>query len=76
MAKDKWVDPEENTLDGMLRVMANLDHCCTNCANLYENQYSCKAFPVQIPAPLLTGGRSHTKPYPGDNGIRWTKKEK
>lgn len=35
---------------------------------------NCAAFPDGIPKELEWGGVSHDKPYPGDNGYRWTLK--
>ncbi len=32
----------------------------------------CRAFPFGIPDEILSGKVSHEKPYPGDNGIRFT----
>ena len=31
----------------------------------------CKAFPDGIPEKILTGEHDHTKPFKGDNGIRF-----
>ena len=33
--------------------------------------FICKAFPKKIPDEIMFGGFDHTKPYPGDNGIRF-----
>ena len=35
----------------------------------------CKAFPQGIPQNIITGENDHKKPYPGDNGIQFEKKE-
>ena len=44
---------------------------CFVCKNLIltEEYLVCKAFPKEIPAEIITGRRSHSKPYKGDNGI-------
>jgi len=35
----------------------------------------CKAFPDGIPDVIAYGDDPHTSPYPGDNGIRYERKE-
>ena len=37
----------------------------------YINKGRCYAFPNGIPEEILTGEFDHSKPYPGDNGIRF-----
>lgn len=32
----------------------------------------CRAFPHKIPEKIWEGGYDHRKPYPGDNGVRFT----
>jgi len=34
-------------------------------------KYSCKAFPDRIPDEILEGEHDHSKPFKGDNGIRF-----
>jgi hypothetical protein len=48
---------------------------CATCRN-YLDDLKCKAFPKRIPNEILTGKRSHTRPYPGDNGILYDPEEK
>ena len=43
---------------------------CASCKN-YLNDNKCKAYPDGIPGVILTVKFDHTKPYPGDNGIRF-----
>ena len=37
----------------------------------YIGVMRCKAFPEKIPEEIMTGFKDHSKPYPGDNGIRY-----
>ena len=39
----------------------------------YTGVITCKAFPDKIPDDIITGMFDHTKPYKGDNGIRFEK---
>ena len=48
---------------------------CDSCRHLLDND-KCDAFPDGIPEPILTGEHDHTKPYPGDGGIRYEALEK
>ena len=34
-------------------------------------EQKCKAFPKRIPEDILVGRNDHSKPFPGDNGIRF-----
>lgn len=34
-------------------------------------RHVCAAFPGGIPTPIVLGVNLHTKPYPGDRGIRY-----
>ena len=37
------------------------------------SMYKCKAFPDGIPKDILLGNHDHTKPFAGDNGVRFEK---
>jgi len=52
----------------------NLPIQCATCSN-YEGGLKCPAFPNKIPVEIITGDFDHSKPFPGDNGIRWEKLE-
>ena len=47
------------------------DGICNKCKHIYDDGQRCKAFPKGIPSVVLTGEHKHTKPYRGDNGIRF-----
>ena len=47
---------------------------CNKCKHLIPESARCKAFPHGIPRAILANRADHTKPYPGDNGIRFEKK--
>jgi hypothetical protein len=48
---------------------------CSICARLRDREmWRCSAFPAGIPAAILAGEFDHTKPYLGDNGLRFTPK--
>jgi len=42
---------------------------CKNIKSLVDR--TCKAFPKGIPIQIWNGKNNHTKPYKGDNGIRF-----
>lgn len=44
---------------------------CLACNNLNNNMTTCRAFPKGIPTKILTGHWDHTRPFKGDNGIRF-----
>lgn len=47
---------------------------CLKCKHYHFGGYfSCEAFPVSrgIPPEIWDGEYDHTKPYPGDNGVRF-----
>ncbi len=50
---------------------------CMDCKHFFKQKgpFSCKAFPKGIPDEILKGGFNHKKPFPGDNGIRFEKKD-
>ncbi len=70
-----FVYPEDIRMDRCIKVMENLDVCCSICVHLRENRYSCDAFPSFIPTDILTGQVRHDTPYRGDRGIRFKAKE-
>ena len=47
---------------------------CVSCKNKRFDA-TCRAFPNGIPEAILVGQHDHTKPYAGDNGIRFEAKE-
>ncbi len=50
---------------------------CLDCKNLIDDEkFTCKAFPDGIPDEILFNEADHTKPYKGDNGIRFEPIEK
>ena len=44
---------------------------CARCIFRFSGKSVCVAFPRGIPTDLLEGQFDHTKPYPGDGGIRF-----
>tara|TARA_R100000501_G_C2631536_1_gene127893 strand:- start:4609 stop:4896 length:288 start_codon:yes stop_codon:yes gene_type:complete len=45
---------------------------CIVCEHLISaDEETCEAYPEGIPGPLFYGEISHTKPYKGDNGLRF-----
>jgi len=46
---------------------------CNICKHFKEGEHkdTCKAFPDGIPIDIRYRGFDHTKPYKGDNGIRF-----
>jgi len=65
-----------NILDGedSLYEMTMISNVCTHCKHYnfddVEN-HTCEAFPDGIPPDIWLGKNDHTKPYPGDHGIRF-----
>ena len=53
--------------------IANISVQCLKCVHLHKNMTRCEAFLSGIPAKIFTGGFDHTKPFQGDNGIRFEK---
>jgi hypothetical protein len=43
---------------------------CSNCKHRHEDTIACDAFD-SIPSVILEDQFDHTKPYPGDRGIRF-----
>ena len=44
---------------------------CLACNNLHNDMTTCRAFKKGIPVKILAGHWDHTKPFKGDNGIRF-----
>lgn len=47
---------------------------CVTCKHKSTTGATCTAFPNGIPEQILTNASDHTKPYPGDNGIRYERR--
>lgn len=47
---------------------------CTTCSHFVmdKGNWHCGAFPEGIPEEILGGSVDHHKPYPGDQGIRYS----
>ncbi len=48
---------------------------CASCKHKDPKGRKCKAFPKGIPIEIAIGDFDHTKPYPGDNEIRFEPKK-
>ena len=48
---------------------------CHQCVHQHSNPFNCSAFPEGIPKEILVGDIVHTEPYPGDQGIRYKRKD-
>lgn len=48
---------------------------CSFCRHKVDGAAKCSAFPDLIPEEIRNGEHNHSKPYPGDNGIRFELKE-
>ena len=55
--------------------MPELPDACASCAHFRNQELSglatCAAFPVRIPAAVMSGRNDHTSAIAGDNGIQW-----
>ena len=75
--KGKLIEPEDNVLDKVHKMMNNLPKSsCFRCKHLNTDEISCKAFPRIIPREILLAQVPHNKPYEGDNGIQFEEKSK
>ena len=43
---------------------------CLVCKH-FKRDYTCAAFPAEIPEPILLNEADHREPIEGDNGIQW-----
>ena len=43
---------------------------CVSCRH-FKSDWTCKAFPDEIPRDIVFEHFDHRKPYPGDRGIRF-----
>lgn len=48
---------------------------CVYCKHKHDTGGTCEAFPDGIPEKILLNKSDHTKPYPGDGGVRFEKRE-
>ncbi len=47
---------------------------CDTCVHLHGGAtWSCTAFPNGIPDPIFMSEADHHEPYPGDNGVVYTR---
>jgi hypothetical protein len=55
----------------------SVDYPCKTCKHLKLFSYPvcCAAYPDGVPQEILTGKEKHKKPYRGDNGIQYEKRE-
>ena len=59
--------------------MIPIEPICIYCKHYNENditKFSCKAYIEGIPEKIINGEHIHTKPFKGDNGIRFENKPK
>src|SRR4051794_9495486 len=57
----------------MAEAMTNTPQCdaCIHLDRDTPGGYRCAAFPEWIPVPIQANKHDHSKPYPGDHGIRY-----
>ena len=56
------------SVDGPLDISTQ----CLGCENFKnKKRFTCRAFPKGIPSKIISGNFDHTKPFPGDKGIRF-----
>jgi len=51
------------------------DDQCHSCTHWKYGTLNCAAFPKGIPVGFLMAEFDHTKPYPGDKGLRYSPKK-
>lgn len=44
---------------------------CQQCRWAHEDRTTCRAFPLAIPAVILTGEHDHRLPFRGDRGVQF-----
>ena len=67
--------PNKATLDGQEErdlVRATALPACAVCEHWDVGEQTCEAFPERIPDDIFRYGNDHRRPYPNDNGIRFT----
>lgn len=47
---------------------------CDRCVHYNALSVTCTAFPKGIPSVIVTGKFIHTRPFPGDHGVRFEEK--
>lgn len=58
--------------EGLIASMpVTISEQCATCRH-WTVALRCEAFPVGIPEPILSGRHDHTRPYPDDNGLRYS----
>jgi len=57
------LDQQEVLINGAMQ--------CNLCIHRIVGTATCTAFPDKIPAAILAGHHDHTKPFPGDKGVRF-----
>lgn len=65
-------DPRKNSMADV-PLFQTIEPQCRSCAHL-RPEGNCKAFVNGIPVQIWVNNFDHTKPYPGDNGIRYKAK--
>lgn len=64
---NKFIDPEETTLDGVITTLKNIKFSCYHCKHFRENE-TCKAFPKGIIEDIMIGQIRHDKVHPMQKG--------
>lgn len=65
----------ERMMDEEIGMTVHTPIQCHACVHLTSKaKGTCRAFPGGIPASILLDRFDHTRPYPGDNGIRFERK--
>lgn len=62
---NKFVDPEDTTLDGVISMMKNESKNCVHCQHYVgrrDGRETCAAFLKGIPTPIFLGEVVHDKP--------------